>query len=360
MLSLQFRALFGAVLHDDKVASERATQNASERRAQNASERGAQNASERGAQNASERGAQNASERGAQNASERGAQNASERGAQNASDRGAQNASDRGAQRSRKKTVKKAMEQSVQGMFPIHVAAENLYPDAVLYLLKWGVEVDQQSLSARRTALHYAVRVSQHDEKQKRQKAVLDILKAFDARHDVKDAKGHVPLFHAIVNKNIDLVELLINDAPIDHKDEDGDTHLHIAVDFYSEEIIECLIENGANPMLCNHDGLTPSHIAAQKSESCLQVMNEASKNAGLDLVCTFCQEDASGNTPLDYAAIHSQESTFKYMWKCIEECPSRNIASYKPVLRHIFGQCTEDNRLTTLQQTVEMLPKPM
>ena len=302
MFSLQFRALFGAVLHNDKVASERVAQNASERVAQNASERG--------------------------------------------------------AQRSRKKTVKKAMDQSVQGMFPIHVAAENLYPDAVLYLLQWGVKVNQQSLSAQKTALHYAVRFPQHTNMQERQKAVLDVLNAFKAGHDVKDAKGHVPLFHAIVNEDIDLFELLINDAPIDHKDEDGDTHLHIAVDINSEEIIKLLIENGENPMLCNHDGLTPSHIAAQKSESCLKVMNEASKKEELDLVCTFCQEDASGNTPLDYAAIHSQESAFTYMWERIEECPSRNIASYKPVLDRVFGQCTKG--LTTLQQTLEMLPKPM
>ena len=290
MLSLQFRALFGAVLHDDKVASERA------------------------------------------------------------------------AQRPAEKTVKKAMDQSVQGMFPIHVAAENLYPDAVLYLLKWGVKVNQQSLSAQKTALHYAVRFPQHKNKhkQERQNALLDVLNAFKACHDMKDAKGHVPLFHAIVNEDIDLVKLLIKHAPIDHKDEDGDTHLHIAVDINSKEIIELLIMNGANPMLCNHDGLTPSHIAAQKSKSYLEEMNDASKKAGVDLVCTFCQEDASGNTPLDYAAIHSHESTFWYMWKCIEECPSRNIASYKPVLDRIFGQCTEDIRLTTLQQTLEMLPKPM
>ena len=296
MFSLQFRALFGAVLHDDKVASERAAQNASER----------------------------------------------------------------GAKRPAVKTVKKAMRQSVQGMFPIHVAAEKLYPDAVLYLLQWRVKVNQQSLSARQTALHYAVRFPQYKKKQKKQKALLDVLNAFKARHDVEDAKGHVPLFHAIVNEDIDLVKLLINDAPIDHKDHDGDTHLHIAVDINSKEIIELLIRNGGNPMIRNHDGLTPSHIAAQKSKSYLEEMNEASKNTGLDLVYTFCQEDTSGNTPLDYAAIHSHENTFCYMWECIERRASRNIASYKPVLHRIFGQYTEDIRLTTLQQTLEMLPKPM
>ena len=288
MFSLQFRALFGTVLHDDKVASERVPQRPAE------------------------------------------------------------------------KTVKKAMDQSVQGMFPIHVAAENLYPDAVLYLLQWGVKVDQQSLSAQKTALHYAVRFPQHKKKQKRQKALLDVLNAFKARHDVKDAEGHVPLFNAIVNEDIDLVKLLIKHAPIDHKDEDGNTHLHIAVDINSKEIIQLLIMNGANPMLCNYDGLTPSHIAAQKSKSNLEEMNEASKKAGVDLVCSFCQEDTSGNTPLDYAAIHSHESTFWYMWECIEESPSQNIASYKPVLDRIFGHCTEDIRLTTLWQTLKMLPKPM
>ena len=40
---------------------------------------------------------------------------------------------------------KEAAEQSVQGLFPIHIAAEKLYPDAVAYLLEWGVEVNLQS-----------------------------------------------------------------------------------------------------------------------------------------------------------------------------------------------------------------------
>ena len=159
---------------------------------------------------------------------------------------------------------KEAAQQSVQGLFPIHIAAEKLYPDAIVYLLEWGVE-------ARKTALHYAVRVRQlHKNKQQQQKALLQVLNAFKAGHDVEDARGHVPLFNAIVNEDIDLVKLLIAEAPIDHADVDGDTHLHIAADVNSEEIVRLLISKDANPMLCNHDGLTPAHVAAQKSLTCL------------------------------------------------------------------------------------------
>ena len=261
---------------------------------------------------------------------------------------------------------KEAAEHSVQGRFPIHIAAEKVYPDAVVYLLQWGVKVKQQSLSDGRTALHYAVRFQQQDnDKRKQQKALVKVLNKFRACRDVEDvedvedAKGHMPLFNAIVNKDIELVKLLIKHTPINHADADGDTHLHIAADASSEDILCFLISEGADPMLLNHDGLTPSHVAAQKSLACLKGMYEASRKKGIDLVSTFSQEDTSGLTPLDYAAIHSHKKIFRYMWKRIEESPSQNTASYKPVLDRLYGKHPEEIQLTTLQQTFKMLPKP-
>ena len=249
----------------------------------------------------------------------------------------------------------------MQGLLPIHIAAEKVYPDAVVYLLQWGVDVDQQSLSAGKTALHYAVRFwQQGNDKRKQQKALVKVLNKFRARHDVEDAKGHVPLFNAIVNEDIELVRLLIEHTPINHADADGDTHLHIAADASSEDILRLLISKGADPMLLNHDDMTPSHFAAQKSLACLEGMDEASRNEGIDLVSTFSQEDTSGHTPLDYAAIHSHEDTFRYMWKRIEESPSQSTAFYKPVLDRLYGRYPEEIQLTTLQQTFKMLPKPM
>ena len=254
-----------------------------------------------------------------------------------------------------------AAQQSIQGLFPIHIAAEELHPDAVSYLLRWGEDVNLQSLSAKKTALHYAVRLCpQDEEKWKRQRTLVQVLNAFKARHDVPDARGHVPLYNAILTKDTDLIKLLIDDAPINHADVDGDTHLHIATYINSEEIVRLLIEKEANPLLHNHDGQTPCHVAAQKPNACLEGIDEACSHQGVELVDTFIQEDSSGHTPLDYAAIHLQKKNFQYIWERIEESPSRSIASYKPMLDRLYGEDVKDIRFTALQHTLETLSKPM
>lgn len=248
-------------------------------------------------------------------------------------------------------------------MFPIHIAAEMLLPDAVLYLLRWGIDVNMQSLNSKRTALHYAVRFSQQDEKEMRQqRALVQVLNAFEVRHDVQDSRGHVPLFNAILSEDMDLIKLLIatDDTAVNHADVDGDTHLHIAADINSTRIVHFLIENGARPSLHNHDGQTPCHVAAKKSYACLKVMIETSTAKGLDIVNIFGQEDTSGHTPLDYAAIHRQRASFLYMLECIQRSPSRSATSYKPVMDRLYGKHTEDIQFVTLQHTLEMLPKPM
>ena len=260
------------------------------------------------------------------------------------------------------------------GRYPIHVAAEKLLPDAVSYLLNWEAYanmqnlvnqptlVNQQSLYAKRTALHYAVRFWQQNEvKQKQQKTLVQVLKAFKADHKAQDSRGHVPLFNAILTEDIDLIELLIEDSPINHADVDGDTHLHIAVDSQCERVVKLLIENGADPLLRNHDGQTPSHIAAQRLLSCLKAMDETCSRMGIELVSTFSKEDMSGNTPLDYAAIHNQKSTFHFMWNSIQREIPLSSASYRPVLDRLYGHKSDPKiRLTTLQRTLEYLSKPM
>ena len=253
--------------------------------------------------------------------------------------------------------------QQVQGLFPIHIAAELLLPDAVLYLLRWGVDVNRQALSSKRTALHYAARFSQQDEKKRRQqRAILQVLIAYKAHHNVPDSRGHVPLFNAIMTEDMNIIKLLTaaDDVPINHADIDGDTHLHIAADINSDEIVRFLVEKGANPLLSNHDGETPSHTAAKKSWACLTAMNEACTARGLDIVKTFGQEDTSGHTPLDYAAIHKHRDSFQYMWECIQRNPSRSATTYKPVLDRLYGERTEDIQFVALQHTLEILPKPL
>ena len=246
-----------------------------------------------------------------------------------------------------------------QGLFPIHYAAKKLLPDAVLYLLSYGADVNKKSESRDRTALHYAVRFRQHGERKRKQKILVQVLKAFKADHSLPDAVRHVPLFNAILTEDIDLVKLLIDYAPINHADDDGDTHLHIAAEWSLDQIACLLIANGAGPELRNNKGLTPFHIAAQKSDTCLKAMSEACIAEELEIVDIFSQKDDSKHTPLDYAAIHSHQDTFHYMWKHIQGHPNPDIASYKPVLDRLFLEDAKKIRFATLQQTLEGFSKP-
>ena len=250
-----------------------------------------------------------------------------------------------------------------QGQFLIHCAAEKIHPDAVLYLHSRApklFDVNQRSIKARRTALHYAVRFW-HPERSKRkcQKKLVQVLAAFKADHSLPDAVGHVPLFNAILTQDIDLVKLLIDSAPINHGDVDGDTHLHNAAGLSLDEIACLLIKNRANPELCNKKGLTPFHFAAQKSDTCLIAMSEASIREEPEIVKIFSQEDGSRRTPLDYAAIHSHQNTFHYMWEHMQEHPKPVIATYKPVLDRLFGKDAKKIRFAILQQTLDKFSKP-
>ncbi len=250
-----------------------------------------------------------------------------------------------------------------QGQFPIHYAAEKIRPDAVLYLHSRApklFDVNQRSAKARRTALHFAVRFW-HPELSKRscQEKLVKVLEAFKADHSLPDAIGHVPLFNAILTEDIDLVKLLIDSAPINHGDVDSDTHLHVAAGLSLDEIACLLIKNRANPELCNKKGLTPFHFAAQKSDTCLIAMSEASIREEPEIVKIFSQEDGSRRTPLDYAAIHSHQNTFHYMWEHIQGHPKPIIASYKPVLDRLFRKGAQEIRFAILQQTLDKFSKP-
>ena len=246
-------------------------------------------------------------------------------------------------------------------MSAIHIEAEKLLPDMVYFLLSCGVDVNQKSPSGK-TALHYAVRYEQQfEEGWKRQKTLVKVLKRFGASHDesAADSRGHVPLFNAILTEDTDLIKLLIDDSPINHPDIDGDTHLHIAAEIGSAKVALLLIEKGADPLLLNHDGQTPSHIAAQKSHCCLKRIDDMCNEKGIDIVSTFDQMDASGCTPLDYAAKHSHALSFEHMWRRIQDNPSLGhaAASYKPTLDRLYG---EDIHLPTLQKTLDMHSKSM
>lgn len=258
---------------------------------------------------------------------------------------------------------KEAAHVTLHGFFPIHIAAENLFPDVVYYLLSWGVHVDQRTLFARKTALHHAVRFEPNDEAERvRQKTLLCVLNTFHASHDVQDVGGHVPLFNAILTEDVDLIKLMIDDAPINHLDADGDTHLHVAVELHSDEVVRLLIEKGADPRLVNRDGQTPFHSAAKNPLACLKAMKEECQKQRKEFINTLNYVDALGNTPLDYAALHHQKDTFHYIWNSMQEDLSLSIAPYKVVLRRWIQKVRKPGMQTGLsnfQSTLKNIPKP-
>ena len=79
-----------------------------------------------------------------------------------------------------------------------------------------------------------------------------------------KDNKGGTLLSYSIERNKKDIFDLILT-SPIldlDYQDKEGNSYLHIAVQFEREEMIKELIEKGINLNVQNNDGNTPLHLA--------------------------------------------------------------------------------------------------
>ena len=84
---------------------------------------------------------------------------------------------------------------------------------------------------------------------------------------NVKDNAGWTPLHEAAMRYGSrDILELLIsNGADINVKAINGSTPLHHAVVYLSQDCVQYLLENGANPKIENGDGKTAHALVSQK-----------------------------------------------------------------------------------------------
>lgn len=108
--------------------------------------------------------------------------------------------------------------------------------------------------------------------------------------------------FDALVYGKFDKVNHLITTSPdiINAKDKYGFTALHNLMSEKQFEMINLLLEEGANPNIKNEDGITPLHLACWTKNANILLKNGADINS----------IDNSGNTPLHILAGDGEERT--------------------------------------------------
>ncbi|MGI8966009.1 MAG: ankyrin repeat domain-containing protein, partial [Limisphaerales bacterium] len=205
----------------------------------------------------------------------------------------------------------------------LHISSEQGFKAVVQTLLENKADVNAKTYQGQ-TPLHVAI--------SKGNKAVAELLLANGANVNAKNAEGQTPLFRAISLKNLEMtkfliankadvnaiamdgrtplyeavstdqsiVELLLQngakiEAKFDYKDYKGWTPLHQAVALGRKEIVETLLQGGANPNSTNNLGVTPLHHAASGGQleiAELLVAHKADVNA----------KATDGDTPLLWA----------------------------------------------------------
>ena len=223
---------------------------------------------------------------------------------------------------------------------PLHVAIERRSRDAAIMLIEMGANPDIQDVLHGRSPLHMAAifgtsdivsALVRHGAKVNVRAAngetpmLLALAKSdFETvriLHDcgtgahLRSASGHSPLHMAVKNRHIEVIAgLAKGDTGANVRDENGDTPLHWAADMAANarysvdgylsalennrdicEIIDALVECGANVNARNNNGESPLHKAAMES---IEIMDALLKHgASVDA------RDNNGKTPMHRVA---------------------------------------------------------
>ena len=185
---------------------------------------------------------------------------------------------------------------------PLHCAVFGDKPSVLPLLVKAGVSVNCLAYPGRQTPIYNAVLNQKID--------MVEQLINLNADVNVKDASGVTPLHHAISSQDNDIIKMLIQKrAVLEDKTIDGLTRLHIAVIDGTEESAKLLIDSGASVTVTSAYGETPLHFAAElnfarKVELFLQ--------NGADVNSTDC----NGISPLHLASGKGHDAIVKLLCK--------------------------------------------
>ena len=113
---------------------------------------------------------------------------------------------------------------------------------------------------------------------------------------NIPDHKGNTPLFWAINEENVNIVQLLIDvGAFVNQQNYFGETPLYLAAARGNYEICLCLMNHGSELNVGNLEGTTPLHIACANGYK--EIVKLLIKYGAFVNV-----QDEEGDTPLHYA----------------------------------------------------------
>uniref|UniRef100_T1JDD6 furin n=1 Tax=Strigamia maritima TaxID=126957 RepID=T1JDD6_STRMM len=171
------------------------------------------------------------------------------------------------------------------GNTALHMAAEHGHENLTKQLLEAGLDPNAQNNEGN-TSLHTAV--------ESNNKAIANTLLTHGADVNARNCKDFTPLHTSVRRGSIDVTCLLLdNGADLEAKDKYGNTPLHLSI---SAPLVRLLIQKNANINASNKRLQTPLHIAAERGNPELV---EILLNAGADFHLT----EKSGRNVLYVAA---------------------------------------------------------
>lgn len=205
---------------------------------------------------------------------------------------------------------------------PLFAASVKGFHDIASLLLAKGARVDALDRDGRTPLLAMAINPSF------KSMEAASFLADHGANLEAKDRIGRTPLLWAATNRNYDLAQTLLQKgANVSAVNNRGRTALHLTVDGSNggrssdqtsvpkrprEEMLQLLLQHGADANAASDGGWRPLHNAAQKGlTSIVKVLIKA----GADINATL----SNGMTALHWAAFNGFEEVSQLIWSCPE-----------------------------------------
>lgn len=170
-------------------------------------------------------------------------------------------------------------ELDVEGRTPLILAAQEGHCSTVRLLLDRKSPIDHRAYDGH-SALTASALQGHRD--------ILELLMRRGADTDVRDAEGRPLLYLLVLEGHLDMANLLIEKGgvPLESKDVEGRTALHVAAWKGDLEGIAMLLKYGADPNAQDLDGRPPLHSVAWRGHAAAGRLFLRNKGLKVDLAC--------------------------------------------------------------------------